>query len=256
MADDRIPGSTQKELQASGRSAGAKYRSLFIGRPGWGVWLKYELINLFVLPVPGALGLALRKLFLPFILGRVGRGVVIGRNVTLRHPHKIVLEDNVVIDDGVVLDAKGAANRGIRIGAGAYVGRNTLLSCKEGSIELGQDCNVSANCQLLSETEIVLGKYCFLAGACYLVAGGNHPVSDTTRPIMFQPSAAKGGIRIGDDVWLGAGVTVLDGVAIGTGTIVGAGALVAASLPAGAYVVADRRLRIQPRSGLADGPGA
>jgi acetyltransferase-like isoleucine patch superfamily enzyme len=250
VTEERFPGSTQKELQASGRSARAKYRTLFIGRRGLGPLLAYEFVNLFVLPVPGALGLALRRIFLPGILGRAGRGVVFGRGITLRHPHKIVIGENTVIDDGAVLDAKGEQNAGIRIGAGALIGRNTVLSCKEGSIVLGEKCNVSANCSLLSETSIEIGRNCFLAGHCYLVAGGNHPVKDTSRPIMEQPSSAKGGIRIGDDVWLGAGVMVLDGVTIGTGTVVGAGAVVAASLPEYSYVVAERRLRITDRRAL------
>ncbi len=250
MTEKRFPGSTQKELQAGGRSVRAKYRSLFVGRRGLAPLLAYELANLFVLPVPGALGLALRRLFLPGLLGRCGRGVVFGRDITLRHPHKIEIGDGAVIDDGAVLDAKGEANLGLRIGAGALIGRATILSCKEGSIVLGETCNISAGCSLLSETTIEIGRGCFLAGNCYLVAGGNHPVKDTSRPIMDQPSAAKGGIRIGDDVWLGAGVTVLDGVTIGKGTVVGAGALVAASLPDYSYVVPDRRLRITDRRAL------
>lgn len=43
---------------------------------------------------------------------------------------------------------------------------------------------------------------------------------------MFQPSYSKGGIEIGDDVWLGAGVIVLDGVKIKKGCVVGAGAVI------------------------------
>jgi acetyltransferase-like isoleucine patch superfamily enzyme len=250
VSERRFSGSTQKELQASGLSARAKYRSLFIGRKGLLPFLAYELVNLFVLPVPGALGLALRRVFLPLILGRVGRGVVVGRGVTLRHPHKIIIGDGTVIDDGAVLDAKGERNAGIRIGAGGLIGRNTILSCKEGSIVLGERCNISAHCSLLSETTLEVGNACFLAGGCYLVAGGNHPIKNTSRPIMDQPSEAKGGIRIGDDVWLGANVTVLDGVTIGPGTVVGAGAVVAASLPEYAYVVASRRLRIADRRSL------
>jgi acetyltransferase-like isoleucine patch superfamily enzyme len=102
----------------------------------------------------------------------------------------------------------------------------------------------------LSETEISLGRYTFLAGECYLVAGGNHPIADTSKPIMFQPSAAKGGIRVGEDCWLGAGVTVLDGVTIGKGSVVGAGAVVAASLPEFTYAVGGRQLRLQDRRSL------
>ncbi len=250
MKENRFPGSAQKALLDQDRSAASKYRSMFVGRRGLWPFLKYELVHLFVLPFPGALGLALRRIFVPSVLGHVGRGAIIGRNVTLRHPHKIRIGANAVIDDGAVLDAKGEANRGIDVGAGVFIGRNTILTCKEGSITIGESTNISAGCQLLSESEIVLGKSCFLAGACYLVAGGNHPITDTSRPIMDQPSSAKGGIRVGDDVWLGAGVTVLDGVTIGAGSVVGAGAVVAASLPEFTYAVADRRLRLSDRRTL------
>jgi len=66
---------------------------------------------------------------------------------------------------------------------------------------------------------------------CYLVAGGNHSFLDVSTPIMFQPSLSKGGIRIGEDVWLGAGAIVLDGVTIGKSSVVGAGSVVTGPLP-------------------------
>ena len=66
---------------------------------------------------------------------------------------------------------------------------------------------------------------------------------------MFQPSLSKGGIRIADDVWLAAGVIVLDGVTIGRGCVVGAGAVVTGSLPEYSLVVGSRALRIMDRRG-------
>jgi acetyltransferase-like isoleucine patch superfamily enzyme len=63
------------------------------------------------------------------------------------------------------------------------------------------------------------------------VAGGNHSFESLEIPIMFQPSLDKGGITVGDDVWIGASTTILDGVSVGTGCVVGAGALVKDSLP-------------------------
>ena len=246
--NDEFRGSTQKELLSEQKSLTAKYSSLVVGEKGLWKLFRFEFVNLFFSRVPGALGLALRKIFFPSLFHKVGKGVVFGRNITLRHPHKITLGANCVIDDNVVLDAKGEKNDGLRLGDNVYIGRNTILSCKEGSIEVGDYANISANCSLLSETEISLGRYCFLAGHCYLVAGGNHSFDDVSRPIMFQPSVSKGGIRVGDDVWLGAGVIVLDGATIGQGTVVGAGAVVTESLPefsvavgSPARVVRDRR---------------
>ena len=61
----------------------------------------------------------------------------------------------------------------------------------------------------------------------------NHAFADPTRPIRsqgFQPS--KGGIRIGDDVWIGANTVLLDGASIGDGCVIGAASLVRGELPA------------------------
>ena len=242
-----FPSSAQKELLSEKKSLSAKYSSLVVGEKGFWKLFRFELINLLFSRVPGALGLALRRIFFPCLFQKVGKGVVFGRNITLRHPHKVVLGDNCVIDDNVVLDAKGEKNYGLRLDGNVYIGRNTILSCKQGSISIGEYSNLSANCSLLSETEIILGRYCFLAGHCYLVAGGNHSFDDVSRPIMFQPSLSKGGIRLGDDVWLGAGVIVLDGASIGRGTVVGAGAVVTGSLPEYVVAVSSRRQVITDR---------
>lgn len=247
MTEESFRASTQKKLLDQRTSRMAKYSLLFLGKKSRMGLLKFELTNLLFSWVPGALGLFLRGTFYPRLLGRVGRGVVFGQGVTLRHPHKIRIGENTVIDDYAVLDAKGEANDGIWIGANAYIGRNSILSCKEGSIRLDDYCNVSANCMILSETEVSLGKYCFLAGNCYLVAGGNHSFDQVSVPIMFQPSYSKGGIKIGEDVWLGAGAIVLDGVEIGRGSIVGAGSVLTKTLPENSIAVGSPARRIRAR---------
>ena len=45
----------------------------------------------------------------------------------------------------------------------------------------------------------------------------------------FQPS--RGGIVIGDDVWIGANCVLLDGARIGTGSVLGAASLLRGILP-------------------------
>ena len=256
MAKD-VYGSIQKELGDGRKSLGGKYRDIFVGRRGPLALLKYELLT-WLSGISGAFGYWLRKTLYPSLLGEVGRGVVFGRHLTFRHPHKIHIGSGTVIDDYAVLDAKGEDNEGIIVGAQVYIGRNAILSCKEGSIRLGDHTNVSANCTLLSETEIILGQYCFLAGNCYLVAGGNHSFADLATPVMFQPSLLKGGIRIDDDVWLGAGVLVLDGVTIGRTSVVGAGSVVTGPVPEFSFARGARQLKIldrrDPGSGQAPEP--
>lgn len=245
--NDDFRGSVQKELIEKKGSFFSKYSTLFLGRKGFFSFLQYECITLLFSGMPGSLGFFLRKVFYPALFKKVGKGVVFGRNITVRHPKKITVGDNSFIDDNVVLDAKGEENRGITIGKNVFIGRNTILSCKEGSIFLDDYDNISANCMLLSETEIHLGKYCFLAGQCYLVAGGNHTFDDPSVPIMFQPSYSKGGITIGEDVWLGAGVIVLDGARVGKGTVVGAGSVVTESLPEHCVAVGSPAQKVKDR---------
>lgn len=245
--DKEFRGSTQKELLAQKKSLSSKYGALFVGEKGLWNLLRFEIIQLMFSWIPGAMGFALRKFFYPPLFKKVGQGVVFGRNITLRHPHKISVGADCFIDDNVVLDAKGGENRGLELGENVYIGRNTILSCKEGSILIADYCNISANCSLLSETEIKLGKFCFLAGHCYLVAGGNHSFDDPATPIMFQPSVSKGGIHIADDVWFGAGVIVLDGVSVGRGTVVGAGSVVTQSLPEYSVAVGSPAQKIRDR---------
>jgi serine acetyltransferase len=122
----------QQELFNENRSKADKYRELFVGKPGLGPLIAYEAAMILASWVPGALGLVLRSVMYRWILGSVGRNVVFGANVTLRHPHKIHIGDNVVIDDLCCLDAKGTDNHGITIGHGVFIGRNTILSCNTG----------------------------------------------------------------------------------------------------------------------------
>src|SRR5581483_3047175 len=89
----------QDQLFAPSTSARAKYAALIVGRSGFGALVVYELIVTLTQSVPGALGLALRRMFYPRLLGSCGRNVVFGHTVALRHPHKIHIADNVVSDD-------------------------------------------------------------------------------------------------------------------------------------------------------------
>jgi acetyltransferase-like isoleucine patch superfamily enzyme len=225
----------QDELFAGGTSARQKYARLIVGREGWGALLCYELVQLTSQWVPGALGLALRKLLYPWLLGACGRNVVFGQHVVLRHPHKIRIADNVVVDDNCLLDAKGDTNTGITIGAGTFIGRNTILSCKNGDIVLGDGANIGFNCEIFSAARVELGPAVLLAAYCYVI-GGDHDWKDAARPVLEQGRTATG-VTIGAGAWLGAGAKVLDGTRVGANAIVGAGAVVTTDVADGAIAV-------------------
>lgn len=219
----------QREIAAESKSKLERYSDLIIGRRGLWALLKYELIILFCSHVPGLFGLWLRSKLYPCLLGKCGRNVVFGSNIVLRHPHKIEIGDTVIIDDNCLLDAKGWDNAGIRIGNGVFLGRNTILSCKNGDIELGDRVNIGFNCEVFSGSRVVLGADTLVAAYCYFI-GGDHDPQDIDASVTEQPSRSCG-ITIGEKCWFGAGVKVLDGLAVGNKCIVGAGAVVNHDIP-------------------------
>ena len=225
---------SQNESTGHNTSKLQKYQNLVIGKHGFWNLLKYELITLFSTAIPGALGLLLRSKLYPRLLGQAGRGVVFGNNVVLRHPGKSRLGSNVVFDDNCVLDAKGDSNQGIDMGSNVFVGRNTIIYCQNGDVEIGENANIGSNCQIFSARHVKIGNDVLIAAYVYLVGGG-HNFDDPTIPIIQQGRTAHG-ITIEDDVWLGAGVKVLDGVTIGQGSIIAAGAVVTEDIPP--YVIA------------------
>jgi acetyltransferase-like isoleucine patch superfamily enzyme len=225
----------QDQLFAPDRSARQKYARLVVGRPGIGALLKYELIVTLTQACPGSLGLALRKACYPLLLGSCGRGVIFGQNVLLRHPHKIHIGSNVVIDDNCLLDAKGETNQGIRIGNGVFVGRNTILSCKNGDIELGDGANIGFNCELFSASTVRVGPSVLMAAYSYLI-GGDHDFADASLPVLAQTRTSRG-VTVGAGAWIGAGAKILDGVSVGEQAIIGAGAVVTRDVSGGAVAV-------------------
>jgi acetyltransferase-like isoleucine patch superfamily enzyme len=228
------------------RSKVERYMDLVVGERGWWPLLRYELVVLLAAWVPGALGLALRARLYPRLLGACGRNVSFGVNVTLRHPKKIRVGDDVAVDDGCVLDAKGTANDGIRIGRRVFLGRNTILACKDGDIILEDGVNISYNCAIFSASAVRIGADTLLAAYCYVVGGG-HDFGRVDVPVIRQERPSKG-IEIERGNWLGAGAIILDGVSLGHDAVIGAHSVVTNDVPAFAVaagaparVIRDRR---------------
>ena len=225
----------QDQLFGAGQSARQKYSALVVGRPGLGALLHYEMVQLLSQHVPGALGLVFRKALYPSLLGACGSNVVFGQNVTIRHPQKVRIGSNVVVDDNCLIDAKGDSNAGITIGSGVFIGRNSILSCKNGDIAIADGANIGFNCEVFSASRVAIGRDTLLAAYCYVI-GGDHDFSDPSAAVLAQ-SRRSAGVTIGAGAWLGAGAKILDGVTIGDRAIVGAGAVVREPVGDGAIAV-------------------
>jgi len=224
-----------------------KYQDLFIGERHYSALIRYELITFFFCNLPGAVGLFLRQCFYPALFQKIGQKVVFGHHVTLRASKQIIIGSNVVIDDYAVLSMRGTGVETICIGNGVLIGRGSQLKARGGSIDIDDFVNISSGCHIGSTSEVHIGRHCLIAAGCY-VGGMQHGFDRSDIPIVRQELNIKGGVQIGDDVWLGAHVIVNDGVKIGKGAVIGAGSIVTKDIPAykiavgaPARVVKDRK---------------
>ncbi|MGD1805632.1 DapH/DapD/GlmU-related protein [Dapis sp. BLCC M126] len=230
ISDEFEKTELQAKLTDEKQTALQKYQDITIGSYSISKLIKYELLVTLIGALPGAIGLVLRKKFYKSLFAKVGRNVIFGKSITIRHPDKIYIGDNVIIDDYAVLDGKGADNNRIIIGDNVMIGRSSVISCKNGNITIGENSNIAMNCFIQSAKEVNIGKNVLFAAYSYVIGGGDHETERTDIPIIAQGQIVKG-ITIEDNCWIGASVKVLDGVKIGRDSIIGAGAVVTKDIP-------------------------
>ncbi len=202
-----------------------QYKSFFVGLSDWGSLLKYELITSLFGIFPGGAGLLFRSKTYGTLFASMGRGVQWGSNVTLRHAYKMHIGEQTAIDNDCMLCARGSEEDGFRLGDGVIISRCTYIQSKCGNIDIGDHCSIGVQCYITAVSDLRIGKHVLIAGQCY-IGGGRYPMDRDGIPMKEKGAYSDGPIVIGDDVWIGAGVKILDNIKIGEGAIVGAGAVV------------------------------
>lgn len=79
-----------------------------------------------------------------------------------------------------------------------------------------------------------------------VIIPANHNFDRMDLPISRQGLTTKG-INIGNDVWIGANVVILDGVEIGDGCVIGASSVVTKSIPNNSVAVGNPAKVIKSR---------
>jgi acetyltransferase-like isoleucine patch superfamily enzyme len=215
------------------RSSAGKYRDLYYGDAPFRRVLWSEIVLTLTGGIQGAFGLWLRSKLYPSLFKTCGSGVVFGKNMTIRQPGKISIGNNVVFDDNSVVDAKGESNRGILIGSNVFIGRNTIIYCKNGDIEIRDRVSIASNCTMMSANRLVIKEDVMIGGYSYLLSGGEYDYTD--KEVRFSDkngAPSKGELVIGQNCWVGARVTVLDAASIGDNCVIGACSLVNKPIPA------------------------
>lgn len=106
---------------------------------------------------------------------------------------------------------------------------NPPFHCDHGNgIRIGHHTFLNYDCLMLDGAMISIGNHCKIGPRCQFFTP-QHPIDWQER---MQPVETCLPITIGDNCWLGGGVTVLPGVTIGPRCIIAAGSVVVHDIPA------------------------
>lgn len=122
----------------------------------------------------------------------------------------------------VHLDAQYGA---ITVGERSTLHHYSMLIANGGNITAGAGLSVNPFCILYSgQAGLVIGENVRIAAHTVIIPE-NHNYDRLDIPIRFQGRTSKG-VKIGSDVWIGAGAKILDGAVIGDGCVIGANSVV------------------------------
>ena len=174
-----------------------------------------------------------------------------------RLPNRPVVEPGAVVSFRAKIEGHA---KNIRVRKGARVRELAWLNCMDAgsSIEIGEGVLIMPYAKLVAgfNGKLTIGRGCTIhsfdvlygftggltlgeevrTGTNVTMISANHNFDDLTRDIHKQGYSSKG-VTIGDNVWIGAGVIILDGVTIGSNTVLGAGTVVTKSMPSDSVCV-------------------
>jgi len=124
-----------------------------------------------------------------YIIGcrKVGRNVILGRRVKIRHGECLSLGDNVYISDGCHLRSEGGKAQ-ITLGSKSVLAYGVMLLTHGGPIEIGDNCSINEYCMLYGHGGLKIGDNVSIATGSVIVPA-NH--NFTRRDIPFKNTWGK-----------------------------------------------------------------
>ena len=159
--------------------------------------------------------------------------VFIGQSCTISNKKNIHFGKNVTVEKHTIID--GYASKKIILGDNVKLGSYSLVTCTSHFSKYWIGLSIGNNSAFGRFTEfgaaggIEIGND-VIAGSYISFHSENHNFSDNSKLIRLQGVSSKG-IKIGNNVWIGAKVTFLDGASIGNNSDVAAGAVVNGVFP-------------------------
>ena len=182
--------------------------------------------------------LLIRFLFIRFFMMCRGilflrKKVFLGKGCSIQNKTNIIFGKNVTIEKHTIID--GYAFEKLEIGDNSRIGAYSKVTCtshlskygigfiRGSNSAVGDFTHFGASGGIEIGNDVIMGSYISFHSE-------NHIFSDTTKLIREQGVTSKG-IKLGNNIWVGAKVTFLDGSQVGNNSVVAAGAVVSGVFP-------------------------
>lgn len=113
------------------------------------------------------------------------------------------------------------------------------------AVSLGDNSGIGVNA--LISSYVTIGNDVMMGPEC-MIFTSNHGMDRLDIPMWKQKHADPKPVVIGNDVWIGARVTILPGVHIGDGSVIGAGSVVTKDVEAYSIVAGNPAKLIRKRN--------
>ncbi len=124
----------------------------------------------------------------------------------------------------------------LALGRGSVVSSFTKIKATDGPLRIGRNVEIAVGCMVSSYSAgVEIGDDC-LVGPNVSIVGNNYRYDDLETPIRLQDKMSSQGIRVGANVWIGAGCCLLDGADVGSGSILTPNTVVAGRIPPNSIV--------------------
>lgn len=165
--------------------------------------------------------------------GQFYSSLFLGKNVRLNYKKNIRFGRWNQLEDYVHVSALGKEpiqlGDNVRIGAYSKLITSTSFNYIGYCIKIGHNVGIGEFAYLGGGGGLEIGNDCII-GQYFSCHPENHNFQNQNQLIRLQGVSRKG-IKIGNNCWIGAKVTILDGVTIGNNCVIAAGAVVTKSMP-------------------------
>ena len=120
-------------------------------------------------------------------------------------------------------------------GDGCYIEPPFRANWGGKNLHFGNSVYANFNLTVVDDGDIYVGDR-VMFGPNVTIATANHPIEPTLRSTAMQYNKP---VRIGENVWIGAGSVIVPGVTIGKNSVIGAGSVVVKDIPENVVAVGN-----------------